>query len=439
MITHLTHWRLSILSLGVSCVLFLGLDTAFASPPFSLKDAIGFAVEHSPVLDSARLSRNVGELQVKSAKAKFLPSLDLTSSHGLQKTYTPGALADPIGSQMNLSLTENLYDNGESFARYDISKVNREIASLGFLRAREQLSLDIGTQFFQLSQAQQLFEVKQKQVDILKKQLSQVTNHFHEGIQTRTDYLRLATQVKRADIDVRNAQLTIRQAELELRRLMGVGSTDNVTFQILTADKLPIPSPDDTPPVDKAFDYRIAKLQTELNPLNVKLVEQKYWPQLLVTSSANYANFGYLNSPNPYSTNQQYGWNVLLGINFNIFDWGIRRRDVEVAKAQALIQDNELKKTELQLTSDIKNLMLTISQLRATDQLAQELQQAEEETYRFIRNEYENGKVTYLDLITSLNNTLDAKIQYLTTHYGLATAWTKYHFFRTTLYETVSK
>ncbi len=426
-------------------VLLLVLAIAFFKPgklfaaTLSLKQALLIAIDHSPDLDTARLNRSVTLLQVKSANAKFLPSVDLTSNHGLNKTYTPGGPTDPLGSQLNLALTENFYDNGESLVRYDISKLNDEIATLTFLRTREQLALDMGTQFYLLSQAQQLFDVKKQQIDILKKQLALVTNHYRQGMQTRTDYLRFATQVKRADIDARNAEVTVRQTELEIKRLMGIPSDEEVEFEILGEKQVPTSPPDDPPPLKQAYDYRIAKLQTDLNPLNVSLVKQKYWPQVLVTGAMTYSNFGYINSGTLFSENQQYGWSVLLGLNFNLLDWGIRKRDVEVAQAQALVQDNQLKKTELQLNADIKNLMITISQLKANDQLASELRQAEEETYRFIRSQYEDGKVTYLDLITSLNDTLDAKVQYLQAHYGLAVAWSKYHFYRTTLYDTVEK
>ena len=51
--------------------------------PLNLKQTVEFAVEHSPLVKSARCLQ-IADLQYKSQVSKMLPSLDITATHGLQ-------------------------------------------------------------------------------------------------------------------------------------------------------------------------------------------------------------------------------------------------------------------------------------------------------------------------------------------------------------------
>ena len=96
----------------------------------SLKEAIQYAIERSPDLDSFGRQQAISELQYESAFAKFLPSLDLSSTSGLNG-QAPAVLATPWAAQANLGLTENLYDNGQSLTQYHIASLNRDFSRLG--------------------------------------------------------------------------------------------------------------------------------------------------------------------------------------------------------------------------------------------------------------------------------------------------------------------
>ena len=58
--------------------------------PLSLKEALTFALEHSPDYNTAQRQADIAELQRKNAISSFLPSLDLSAIHGLNKTYFRG-------------------------------------------------------------------------------------------------------------------------------------------------------------------------------------------------------------------------------------------------------------------------------------------------------------------------------------------------------------
>jgi outer membrane protein TolC len=411
--------------------------TASPSAPLDWKAAIHYAVENSPTLNSSMQNAHIAELQQKRAFTKFLPSLDFASTHGLAHVV-PTPPTDPWASSLSLQLSETLYDNGESITNYRLSGIQKEIASLNYLKARETLSLSVSQAFFTYSLDRKLTELRHQQLDILDKQYRTVSNQYRQGLRMRNDFLRLKSQVQRADLDARNADKDIEAAVFELRRLMGVTAAEpEVKFlpmELQQLEKLP----PDPPSLEQVPEYRIAKAQVDQNPLNISLAKRRNGPQFILTGGANYLNSGYLHSGLPFSGTQSDGFNILLQLNYNIWDWGSRRHDIEIAESQATIQENSLRQSELDLRAQLKTLMLDLGRFQDNYQLSEELLASSQESYDFLKKQYEEGQVQYLDLITSLNELLDAKVRYYTAYFDLSGSHAKYHYYQGNLYDTVS-
>jgi len=151
----------------ISLVLLGCWATAASAQTLSLNEALKYAIEHSPVLNTALRNTEIAEFNGRSARAKFWPSLDLSSTHGLQKA-SPGQPADPWISQLSLTLQENLYDNGASLTHFDLSKVNQQVAELQARQARDQLVQEVANGFYRYSLNRKLAEVRQQQVNALR-------------------------------------------------------------------------------------------------------------------------------------------------------------------------------------------------------------------------------------------------------------------------------
>src|SRR5580698_2782911 len=96
-------------------------SVAVSAAPLSMTDVIRMALRESASYDSAHKALLLSELQYKNATAKFLPSVDLTTTDGLQNNVPissnsnlvlEGNPTAPWYSTLTLGVTENLYDNG---------------------------------------------------------------------------------------------------------------------------------------------------------------------------------------------------------------------------------------------------------------------------------------------------------------------------------------
>ncbi|MEO5969061.1 MAG: TolC family protein, partial [Bdellovibrionia bacterium] len=123
---------------------------------------------------------------------------------------------------------------------------------------------------------------------------------------------------------------------------------------------------------------------------------------------------------------------------YNIWDWGIRKRNVEVAHLSRDIQENTLTQNLLEVNAAINTLMLNIHRIQKSLVLNQELLASEEQTYHTLETQYREGKVAYLDLITGLNSLLDAKIQFYSTYFEALRNKAKHSYYKGKLYETIS-
>ena len=422
---------------GSFSILLASSATIAAPEKLTLTNALRYALQNSPELDSQTKYRAIREFERQSAVAKFLPSIDLTGAHGIAKTY-PMNPTDPWSSSMGLTLTENLYDNGRSIANLRISDLNEQYSALNAVKTRDKLILEVTNEFYNLSLLHKLFAVRGEQLRLLQQRLGSVDNQYHQGLRTRIDFLRFRTEVQRTEIDFRNSDVAIHNSENALRKLIGrtVDSTP-VEFQIgepPTFGAMPAVELE----VENTFEVRLAKIQTAISPLQTSLVERKFWPQIDLTAGGNYQNLSYLGSNQAFSTNQTYGWNALVTLNFNLLDWGIRSRDVAIAQNQQSIQENQLRQTRLELKETLGNLNLELAQVKANCDATKELQDAEQETYRIIQQQYSEAKVSYLDLITSLKSLLNAKAEFFTAHFQLAQSLAKYNYHLGNLYEAMA-
>ncbi len=426
-------------------VVTLFLATFCQASPLQMPDAIHYALEHSPTLDHAQRQASIADLQARNSVASFLPSLDFSATNGWKRTKLPDQPVTPQNpwtSDLNLALTETLYDNGVSLTRYRIAGLTSEIARIGFEGARAQLALDVSLSFYRYSLAQKLFEVADQRSKILNKQFANVAAQYRQGMKTRQDFLRFKTQVQRAELDHMTADNDIRVNSADLRRLLGfpAESAENPDFAAVEPKpfdpKTGVPAT--APALEMSYGYRTSALQKKVNELNESFARRLYLPQLAITGGGTYDNNGYVGSGQAFSATSNLSWSGQLALTYNIWDWGTRARNVEIAQHTRGTQDDDVLKANLTLRQNIDTLMLQLHTLQENFKLNLELLDLSQQSYDFLEEEYRRGRISYLDIITGLNDLLDAKTRYLTSYFSLLQSLAQDRYYEGTLYETVS-
>jgi len=417
--------------------LLLTAASSASAAPLTLNDAASYAVRHSPALDSSQRQALIAEDERLNARSAFLPSVDFSSAHGLERTYPKAKVTEPWASNFSLNLAETLYDNGESITRHRIATLQEDIARENLLRDRDRLLYEVAAAFFQYSLARKSLEIQQEQHAVLKLQVELVKESYRHGVKARKDYLRFQTQLNRSDIDLLGARTTLQKAELALRRLLGVPLSSTEPLEFLVDESRPPPvRPADTK-LASHRDFRLAELQRRVSDLSSELVRRKLWPELGLKATATYGSSDYLFTGVPPHESDRLTWNALITLNYNILDWGVRRRNVEIAANRAAVRSNELEAELLLLREEIEKLQVDIRKQQEGFALSDDLLKLERANLQLITNEYREGKVQYLDYINSLQNFADAKSTYYTSLYDLKRGILARRYHEGTLYEAL--
>lgn len=403
----------------------------------SLKDAVTTALEKSPAFDTLKRQVDISELQEKSAFAKMFPSLDLTATHGLLDENPRAAITEPWTSQFNLGLTETLYDNGVSLTEYEISKLRKAQAEVEFRNQRNKLCLDVASAFLTYSLNTKLLDIQKAQFNRVREQYDLIANYYHQGVKTRKDFLRFKTEVNRGEIDLVSSKNSIEKSRQDLLRLLG--ANEDIAFVPLNLEDVKDEELKPPQKIEKHLVFESATLQNKISDLQADIVKRKYWPELFLTAGANYQSFQYLGTNTSFADNDRTGWNVLLTLKYNLWDWGIRSRDRQLAAHQNTISHNEQEARVLETKSQINKLALDMDQLRKNFKLSKELLSLEQTNLSLIQLEYRSGKAGYLDLITGFNQLADAQIKYYSSLSQLRTAQYSYLYNQGTLYDVISK
>lgn len=412
------------------------------SQVLNFKETIDFAIDNSPSLKVHKLEVHARDLELRNARSVFFPSLDLSTTAGLRETNPSSTTSNKV-STLELALKETLYDNGTSIIRYDSSSLSYRIANLNYENERDQLTLSVGQEYLRFSLAAALVEVQNEQLAIINKQFSTVSGLYRQGVRTRKDYLRFKTELRRAEIEFQSVQNDLSRSRVELNRLLGIEVRDGVAnfdFKPLAIEhelvkKLPLRAPN----IDLHFRYRIAKLQRDVYENDVRLTKRDYWPQLALTAGASYNTGDYLGTATSINNNEFTSWYALGTLTFNIWDWGIRRRNISISQARANERSNELTASLNGFSADNAKLMFDLNERAKSYSLSRELLDLESSSYSLLSRDYREGKVSYLDLIVALRDLLNAKRQLFSSYFGLRDQLLRYTYHEGQLFESISK
>lgn len=384
-----------------------------------LKQTVRYAIDHSPEFDSIKKRLEIADLEEKTAFYRYFPSLDLSAVHGLDESDPRPVVVNagyPWTSRATLSLTQNLYDNGETNAKHKIAELTKEQATLSFNEQKNKLSLDVISLFLAYSLNAKLVEIQEKQFSMMTRQYQSVSKDYYQGFKTKRDFLRFKTQVNRIEIGLSTAKSNLEKSRLALLKQLGESDENSAQFRFTAVDLESYKDIQTISGIDikKHYLYRFANLQKEINDLNYGLIHQKKWPEIYLTASASYGSSQYIQSHQSFSDNDVVSWNALLTLKYNFFDGGIRSRDADVAYLKRQILNNDLQVSLFSIQTVIKELQMSTQQTVRNYNLANDLLKLEKDNLGFMQSEYRSGKVQYLDLIAGYDNLADAEIKFFT-------------------------
>ena len=412
--------------------LWLTLAWANATPEkITFHQALALALKQSPTYDQAVAAENTLRLQSKTAAYKLLPQADVEATHSYTTHggVSTGASHEPWSNSLGLAISENLYDNGESWRAIQISGVNERIGALVLQRARDELFLRVAKAYYEFSSAAATTELERQRIDLLKVQYRAIEGRYRQGISSPRDYLRIKAQVQRAEVGFSGKNVELEQARQNLRSALGEpGPLDFEPLAVKTEKFASMTFPNIR--VEDTVDYRITGMQDEVSDLKYKSAARNDWPRLSLKGSYAYTQPEYIGRRNPGLDDPYWNLQASLILDYALWDWGTRSRDVQIAANLRRSEKDGTAQTRIQVTQDVWRIKAQAELLHQSYKQTQQILKDDQTVFDTLNEGYRAGKVGYLELITALGDLFSSRAQLFGLQFNLLKAEADLAFYR---------
>jgi outer membrane protein len=376
-------------------------------PAVTLAEAVRLAESVQPrVVQAAGAVRNA-DARVRSAKAAYLPSLDLRSSTNQSYSGVPSRVDPVTGLQSgsgsgsvstSLSSSVDLFTGFRRGADTRAARADSDAAESDFVDARFQQALTTTNQFFDALAARQLLSVRDASVRRAEEQLKVSINKLSAGSATRSDSLRSRVTLGSAQLQLVQAEAALASAEANLARLIGqtgrIRAEDDSSFYqapAATIDSAALRAE----VVSRSPQLQAAQASAEASEASLRAARSAYWPTLSLSG-----NYGFSGSrSNDYSL---YGnRSVSLALSYPIFNRFVREQNVESQRNAAQLAEAQAAETARLVSANLTTQLAQLEAARTRIQITQTSVLAAQEDLRVQQERYRLGASTIVDVLTS--------------------------------------
>lgn len=381
------------------------IDTTSA-PRVTLADAIRLAEQVQPRVVQAQASLENADARIRTAKAAYLPSLNLNSNTNRSFSGVPSRV-DPntglaVGSSsgslsMSLSSSVDLFTGFRRGADTRAARATGEAAEASLVDARYQQALTTTNQFFDALAARQLLAVREASVRRAEEQLKVSINKLAAGSATRSDSLRSRVTLGNAQVQLIQAQSALATAEANLARLIGragrVGAADDSAFY----QQLPAV---DTAALRAEAEARSPQLQaavasSEAASASYRASRSAYWPTLSLSGNVGFSG----SSSRDYDLYNNRS--VSLGLSWPLFNRFQREQNIETQRNALLVAEAEAAETGRAVSANLTTQLAQLEAAQARITITGVSVLAAQEDLRVQQERYRLGASTIVDVLTS--------------------------------------
>ena len=406
----------------------------------TLNEAIHLAEAHNRSVQVARLDQRKAADEASVARSYRLPSFSLTaigaqplSSLGL--TFPLGSLGTypgvgPIpGKTTTLqgplkpagiffaNVTQPLSQQWKIGLQTQFARVGQRISEQQVRDTRQATVNEVRHLYYGILQAESGKKNLQATVEFLR-ELDRNTSHDElQRVALHADLLNVQAQLAQAEYELLKLDDPLQTQKQQLNLLMGRDVNTLFEVDLLSVTKAEMPDLDEA--CARALATRpeilMARLKAQQAILGRKIANADRIPDVslsaTVVDTVNLSNI----LPNQLIT-------AGIQINWDVFDWGRKRKKVDEARSSEEEASLQLKDTEAAVVIDVTHRYRQLLEAKKEVEVMERLQSAAQELVRVARNQYTQKAALLSDLLKAQSNLADADHQAVRALLDLATA-----------------
>ncbi|MFA6598155.1 MAG: TolC family protein [Ignavibacteriaceae bacterium] len=419
-------------------LIFFCAAVAFPQKNLSLSEVVKIALQKNTTIQKTEEGIKVYEAGVKSAYGNLLPSLSASGGwnwsrsvqEGGQYIYNglafnaPKQIVQSRNYSAGASADITLFDGLSNFANISRSKNSLEAAKYSLDRAKQNLTYQAISGFYDVINAKKLMDVKEQDLKWNQKNYEIILERNKLGNVTLADVYSQQVKVGNAELELIRAQNSYATTKSEYLYYLGLDMLEDFTFEDPTVndkelklDMIEI-DPNLNLLVEKALsnrsDLKSAKLTYQGSIDGITMAKAGHLPSL-----SNYYTYG-TNANTVGEMFKSYSTSVGLSLNIPIFSGfsvenRVQQAEVEAKNNELDVNDlerqikKEMQKTYLDLQASEKRLDVSKKNVTA----AEENRKIEQEKYTLGATMLLNVLIANSDYTNALTNYVNAQFEYV--------------------------
>ncbi|NQU04236.1 MAG: TolC family protein [Syntrophaceae bacterium] len=395
------------LILSLLFVLIVAVATASSDgdvPKLTLRESIDIALERSVLVDSAKEDIKASELRKKGAKTSFYPKL--STSYNYTKLHEPPVsktLGTQLGTRDNytweMELTQPVYTGGKITGNYRMSKLGVEISRMGEIATKQDVVLEVKEGYFGILKAERILNVARQSVEQLKAHRDIAKNFFEVGIVPKNDLLYAEVELANGQQDLVRAENGVALAKAKFNTTLRRDIDDPAEVEDIlnyTTFKKDIGECLDVAlkkrSIIKEYDLRVQRAKEA-----VTVAKSDIYPSVNVVG--NYSKYGDGPELSGSKYQDQEEWYLMAVANWDIWEWGKTRYNVDATKSREKQTKNTLLNIKDQIALEVKNAFLLLKEAEKHIFVAKVAIEQAEENFRINEERFREQVATSTDVI----------------------------------------
>ena len=433
-IVHRLKW-VAILTFAI----FYCGSTLLNSQTLSLDDAIKAAEVNNRSILTSELDRKKAVEEVYVARTQRLPIFSFTAlgsqplSHlgltlekgslGVYPTVGPipgrtTTLENPLGVAgiFFANIAEPLTQHYQIGLRIQLAHVGAEAAKEQIRSQRQSVANEVRRLYYGILQAESGKASLQATVDFLRQLDHDTDQDTLQRVALKSDALRVKAQLAQAEYGLLKLDDPLQTQKQQLNRLMGRDVDTPFDVDPLTTASAELPDLKEACARALASrpEIRLAKLQVRRATLTRRIANAQRIPDVSLAATA-------LSTVNLSSSLPSKLSGVGVQMNWDVFDWGRKRKQVEEdrqAEEQASLQ---LKDAEALVIVDVSHRYRQLIEARKELEVTTALQSAARELLRVTTNQFTQKQVLLSDVLKAQSGLAESDHRFTQALLGLAT------------------
>jgi outer membrane protein TolC len=375
---------------------------AYTLPPngtVNFEEGVRIALYQSPYLTKSSLEIDLRRLDETDSRYGLFPSIDFRTVYYINRPT--GITGAPYS--LNFSTDPN-YNPVASYFALKAQKLATEVAIMTHIKAISAGLERLGQLFLDLEFVKNQILNLKDQINSCREKLAYAENRFSAGTGTSLEVKEAQQGLKSAQSELEHLAFLQKRGLSNLKNFLGLKPTQELTPDLQNTHRQVVGSFDPISATweqtkSRSYDLKIMEIIIKLQAYNIKLAKVKSFPTVLFTTQ----------TPDPLSSNSQYGLYAGFGVYVPLWDGFKRIRNVSRQKTILKQFDNDKSQVENELENKFQEAQEKVMETASDLQLAQSQVELFQLKTRQVETSYQSGGAILPLVLDSRKSVFEAK------------------------------